>query len=188
MRDRGYTLVEVVIVVAILALIAAASWSLYQGGRAFGTRSAAAQFDAALAYAQALAANSGNGATMVFAQLRSTDGSAEPGFVLITYSGRPTSAGALVRAPLAPMTSIGDVREAKLGGVPFTIFLNGAGHASGMSGTVNTGTIIASDPGCPAGETSVVLAFSDSRETDTRTIACKTIVSGSPIALGTAAP
>jgi hypothetical protein len=188
MKQRGATLVELVIAAAIVVLITLATVRISQGARAYGTRSATSQFDAALAYAQALASTSGNGATLVFDRRLDGAGSAVPGFVLIIYAGRPTASGALRRAPMAPLISSGDVREAKLGGVPFTVFLNSAGHASGMTGTVTGAVVLRSDPGCPSGETRVVLTFSDPRTSDTRTIACNTAVAGAPVTIGTVAP
>ncbi|HLI94990.1 MAG TPA: hypothetical protein VKT72_02765 [Candidatus Baltobacteraceae bacterium] len=183
MRERGITLVEVVIVAAIVVLIAAASLWLAQGARAYGMRSATRQFDAVLGYAQALAATSGNGATLVFTSPASGDG-----FVLTVYSGRPDAPGAIHLAPMAPLTSAGNVREAKLGAVPFTIFLNGAGHASGTAEAVTPRTVLTSDPGCPPGESSIVLTFSDPRATDTRTITCNAAVAGAPVPVGTVNP
>lgn len=180
MSQRGNTLIEVVVVAAIVVVIAAAFQSLWQGARAFGTRSASAQVDAALSYARALSATSGNGATLVFDRRRSSDGTVLPGFVLTVYSGRPTGATALQRA-MPPVRSSGEVSEAKLGRVPFTIFLNGAGHAGGMTGAVFPGTVVASDPGCPSGETRLVVTFSDSRWSEKRTLACNLAAAGSPV-------
>jgi hypothetical protein len=151
-------------------------------------RSSVDQFDGALAYARALAANSGNGATMVFERRTASDWSDAPGFILTIYSGRPTSAAALARTALPPIVSIGDVDEAKLGGVPFTLFLNSAGHASAMRGAVLPGTILAGDPGCPSGESGIVLTFSDGRASDTRTIPCNSAVGGAPDGAGTIPP
>lgn len=186
MHERGTTLVEVLIAAAIVALIAAAFFMLSQGARAFGMRSAAEQFDAELSYAQALAAASGNGSTIVFDRRLGPGGSVLPGFILTVYSGRPTAAGAMRKAPTAPMQSAGDVSEAGLGEVPFTIFLNGAGHASGMAGVA--GAVLASDPGCPPGESRVVLTFSDPQSSYTRTIPCNAAVAGAPVTIGTVAP
>lgn len=177
-RQRGTGLIELVIAAAIAVLIAAAFWALPQGARSFGAASAASQFDSAIAYAQALAATSGNGATIVFDRRLPEAGSPLGGFTLTVYSGRPTAAGALKRAPMAPMTSTGDVQEAKLGSVPFTIFFDSAGHAGGMSGAVSPGTALARDPGCPAGETSLTLTFADPRTSSTRSVACGTPVAG----------
>lgn len=163
--QRGMTLLELVVAVAIAVLAAVAFVALNQGERPYAAQSSVQQFDAALAYADSLAATSGNGATIVFSP--SADG-----FVLTVYSGRPTSATALSEAHLAPLHAIGTVSEAKLGDAPFSIFLNGAGHASASSTAAAPGSIIASDPGCPAGETSVTLTFTDPRESITRTIPC----------------
>ena len=82
MHQRGTSLLEVVLVVAILVSITIAFWSQSQGARAFGMQSAASQFDGALAYAHALASNSGNGATLVFDRRSSGDGTEAAGFVL----------------------------------------------------------------------------------------------------------
>lgn len=146
-------------------------------------RSAAAQFDAALAYARALAATSGNGATLVFDRRTAADGTALPGFKLTVYSGRPTSAGALRSSSLPPVESGSDVSEARLGGVPFSIFLNGAGHASGMRGAASAAAAIATDPGCPSRESAIALTFSDARAADARTLACNTAAGGTPVAV-----
>jgi type II secretory pathway pseudopilin PulG len=181
MRQRGTTLLEVVLAAAIALTIAAAFFSLARGSRALGMRSALSQFDAALAYARALAAASGNGATLVFQRRTSADGTALPGFKLIVYSGRPAYAGALRSSSLPPIESGADVAETRLGSVPFTIFLNGAGHASAMSGAVSTGAEPASDPGCPAGESSVVLTFSDAHGSQLRSLPCDAAVGGTPV-------
>lgn len=146
-------------------------------------RSAASQFDAALAYARAVAATSGNGATLVFDRRTAADGTALPGFKLTVYSGRPTSSGALRSSSLPPVESVADVSEARLGGVPFSIFLNGAGHASGMRGIAPVEGAAASDPGCPSGESAISLTFSDARASGVRTLACNAPMSGLPVAV-----
>jgi type II secretory pathway pseudopilin PulG len=166
--QRGMTLVELVVAVAIAIVAAVALVALNQGGRPYAAQSSVQQFDAALAYAQSLAATSGNGATMVFAP-------SGDGFVLTLYSGRPTSTTALSEAHLAATHIVGSVVEAKLGGAPFSVFLNGAGHASAASGAVAPGSVIASDPGCPAGESSVTLTFSDPRQSVTRSLPCGSV-------------
>jgi prepilin-type N-terminal cleavage/methylation domain-containing protein len=185
MRQRGMTLLEVLIAVAIVVLCAAAGIGLAQGARAFGMRSSTGQFDAVLAYAQSLAAASGNGATIGFDKNVAPGGAALPGFVLTVYAGRPTAAGAMHQSSLAPLQSPGTVTEAKLGGVPFTIFLNSAAHASATVGTVTTASVLAADPGCPPGESAVVLKFADARSSDARTIPCNAAVAGSPVPLAT---
>jgi type II secretory pathway pseudopilin PulG len=173
-QQRGATLLEVLLATAIAIMIGVAAFGFSAGARALGARSAVSQFDAALAYAHALAANSGNGATLVFNRRISTTGAPLRGFKLTIYSGRPTSAGALQPSSLAPLESQGDVSERLLGAVPFAIFLNGAGHASALGGTISRSTLIATDPGCPSGETSVVLIFADPRSSEVRRLPCKT--------------
>ena len=164
--QRGMTLLELVVTVGIMVLVTVAFVSFAQGARSYAAQSGVQQFDAALAYAQSIAANSGNGATLVFAP------SAE-GFVLTVYSGRPTFANALGASSIAPIHATGSVSEAKLGAPPFSVFLNGAGHASASQGAVGPGSVIANDPGCPAGETSVTLQLRDPRTTVTRTLSCR---------------
>ncbi len=180
MRQRGFTLVEVAVAAAILAVAAAAFCGLSQATRTFGARSAITQFDAALSYAQSLARSSGNGATLVFDKRTLADGSAAPGFVLRIYAGRPTAAGALTSASVPPIDSVATVSEPVLGSVPFTLFLNGSGHASGMSGKIEAGTVLGADPGCPAGEASITLAFSVPALTAARTLPCSQAVAGAP--------
>jgi prepilin-type N-terminal cleavage/methylation domain-containing protein len=184
MGQRGMTLVELVVVVAITVVVATALVSLTQGGRAFGKQSAVQQFDAAVAYAQSLAATSGNGATMVFAQNTSADGTVLPGFRLTIYSGRPTSATAVSASSLAPITTIGDASEAVLGSPPFSIFLNSAGHASAAKGTVAPGSVITTEPGCPTGEQNVTLTFSDPQGDVARSIPCNAAIAGAPVTIG----
>lgn len=188
MSQRGTTLLEIVIVAAIGVLIAASFFTWPRGARTFAASSGAAQFDAALAYAKALAANSGNGATLVFGKRIAGDGAVLGGFTLTIYAGRPSGAGAMQIAQVPPMQFTADVTEAKTGGVPFTIFLNGAGHASAIATAVTPGTVIAADPGCPAGETALVVTLSDPRASAARTLACNAPVSGAATAVPSASP
>lgn len=183
-RQRGMTLLEVVVAAAIFVVAAAAFLTLTQGGRVYSGRSSLSQFDAALAYGQALAATSGNGATLVF----SAPTQVGAAFDLTVYSGRPTGASALRQGSLPMLHLPGSIFEAGLGGVPFTIFLNSAGHASGSRGAVSPGSVIARDPGCPAGERAIALTFSDSHGSRMRTIPCNTALAGVPLAIGTVAP
>jgi hypothetical protein len=187
-KQRGVTVVEVVLVTALLALLAAAGVWLSGAAQAYGMRSATTQFDSILAYAQALAAAGGNGATLVFDRRSGAQQSALPGFVLTVYAGRPTTAGAMQQAAVPPLISTAEVQEARLGAVPFTVFLNSAGHASAMTGAVTPEAVVASDPGCPPGESSVVLTFADPRAADARSIPCDRAISGAPISISTVAP
>jgi type II secretory pathway pseudopilin PulG len=166
-RQRGMTLIEVTISAAIAILMAAVLFQPANGSRSPAASTAAASFDAALAYAKSLAATSGNGATLVFAAA-----SPAPGFSLRIYSGRPTSSGALTGAPAMPISSTAAVVESALGPPPFSIFLDGSGAASGMRGALLPGQVLGNDPGCPAGETAIQLRFSAGPSIATRALPC----------------
>ena len=132
-------------------------------------RSSVTQFDAALAYAKAIAATSGNGATMLVAPRLPA------GFAITLFSGRPTARDALQPAGIAPFSADAAVAEATLGPPPFALYVNSAGRVSmAPSATFGTPPPLAAEPRCPsAGEW--VLAFTDGRGpkgTDVRRLTC----------------
>jgi prepilin-type N-terminal cleavage/methylation domain-containing protein len=186
MRERGMTLVELLIAVAIVAAIAGAIAFLSRGARPYAMRSAVVQFDAAYAYAVSLAAASGNGATIVLLPRNGV-----PGFSIAIYSGRPTSANALVPAPMPTMLADGDVREANLGAPPLALFVNSGGHVSieaGFHGA--TPAPLSNEPGCPQGG-AWSLKFSDPRTSQgagARSMPCAAAEPGTPVAIATVAP
>jgi prepilin-type N-terminal cleavage/methylation domain-containing protein len=178
--QRGYTLVEILVVAAIVVTMAAFGFAMAQGAHAFAMRSAAGQFDAAVAYARSVAADSGNGATIVFTPHVDSSGTALGGFAARLYAGRPNAGGPIVPLPMPAVTTEGNITEASLGDPPFTIFFNGTGQATGMRGTVSPAADIGNDPGCPATRSAMVFTISDSRATTTRTLACPNAVAGPP--------
>lgn len=109
MSQRGFSLLEAIIVAAIVATIAAFFFGS-AGSKPGAAHSAIEQFDAALAYARAVASASGS-ATMAFAP--------QNGATAITVAGVP------------PFTIYATVRDKTLGPPPFAIVLDAAGHASG---------------------------------------------------------
>ena len=79
--QRGFTLVELVVAVGIVALLTVAvtmSLALRPGA----LRATAASFDASFGTARAIAATSGNGATIVVAPRTDAHGNRLPGFTL----------------------------------------------------------------------------------------------------------
>ncbi len=180
MRQRGFTLIEVLIVAAIVITVAVFV-AAAQIARPFGMRSAVSQFDAAVAYARSLAAGSGNGATIVFTARTDGQGAALPGFIAQVYSGRPNSLGPVAKVSNGTFSSSGDITESTLGKPPFSLFFNGAGHASGITGAVTTSTDVNAEPPCPSGR-GMSFRFTDPRATDTRTLACTEPVAGPPAA------
>ena len=171
-RERGFTLLEVLIVSAIAITVALAGLSLTQASRPFSARSAAIQFDAAVAYARAVAASGANGSTIVFLA-----GTNAPGFVASIYAGRPSQPGALVRAPSANFTGTATLDEISLGSPPFSVFFDGAGRASAVSGDAVSSPDLAADPGCPAGG-SLSFDLRDARSRTTRSLPCAKPLAG----------
>jgi prepilin-type N-terminal cleavage/methylation domain-containing protein len=191
--QRGFTLVEVVAAVAILALLSAAVVAMSLAQRPGSLRVATSGVDASLAAARALAATSGNGATLAFAPRTDGRGNALPGFTLTVYRGRPNAADAVTPSTVSPLVSDADVRERALGAPPFAIFLSSAGDPSGQGGYPQfdargkaTFATLAGQPPCPAG--GFAFTFSGAHATQTRTLACRGAAVGTPMPLVTMTP
>jgi prepilin-type N-terminal cleavage/methylation domain-containing protein len=170
-RQRGFSLVEVLVVSAIALTLVGFGAALTRASHPFAMRSASVQFDAAIAYARSLAATSGNGATIVFLPRTDAAGIALPGFTARVYVGRPDAVGPIRAAEIPPLQADGSITEASLGVPPFSVFIDSAGHASGMTGTVTTATYLAGDPGCP-GSGTMAFRLSGTRASATRTLPC----------------
>lgn len=147
MRQRGFSLIEVTIAAAIVITIAAVVLGVSSNARPYALRSAATQFDAALAYGRAIAASSGNGATLVFAPREAG------GFSIAIYAGRPTAQGALHPSGIPPMVSDARVDVEGIGGPPFALFLSGAGNATLAASVLPTPAPGGSEPACPSSGT-----------------------------------
>jgi prepilin-type N-terminal cleavage/methylation domain-containing protein len=181
-RERGFTLVEIVVAVGIsvILLVAGGAWML--GMRPGALRNAADDFDADFAAARAIAGGSGNGATIAFLPRIGT-----PGFIMRVYSGRPTASGAVTTTNVMDVTSGATVSEATFGSPPFAIFLNSAGYPTGtgqypnVSGTSVSFPVIAQQPPCPSN--GIVLTFANAQgATATRSLQCNADVAGAATA------
>lgn len=174
--ERGFTLLELTVTVAIAAVFAVlAVWML--GMRPAALRHAVDEFDSALDVAHALAATSGNGATMVFAP-------SATGFTLRVYAGRPTQSNAVTPTNTFEVVSNATVAERTLGAPPFALFFDSAGRATGMAayppidarGSA-TFPAIAKQPPCPG--TGVLLTFTSPQgATETRQLDCAGVAVG----------
>lgn len=178
-RERGFTLLELVVAVGALSiLLAAGAWafSLHPNALAAGAN----DVDAALATARAVAASSGNGATVVFSPRRSSSGALVAGFSLRVFAGRPDGLGSVTPASTMPVLSDASIRERTLGTVPFALFIDSAGNASGTAnypqldadGTP-TFTVLSQEPPCPTGGFTLVLTSPSSGATQTRALSCR---------------
>ena len=161
MGQRGFSLVEVMITVAIFALFAAGAVELAAGAHPAAAASAATQFESAVTYARALAAAGPNGATLVVG----------PGALAI-YSGRPTAVAQLSPAPVAPVQFAGiAVSEATAGSGPLALFFDGEGRISVAAFSGTTPAPMPTEPPCPpAGRWEV--AFQDARFRALRDFGC----------------
>ncbi len=176
--ERGYTLIEVVVAVAIAALLLAAGGVWLLGMRPGALPQAAHDFDADLNAARALASSTGNGATIAFLPRSGHDG-----FQLRVYRGRPTAADAVRASNVMPLISDASVREATFGSPPFALFFSSAGAPSGIAAypTVRAdGSVrfapIAAQPPCPPGGT-IVLTFGNAQGAHaSRTLRCDALV------------
>lgn len=174
-RERGFTLLELVITLAILStLLAAGVWAFSLHPNALAA--SANDVDAAIATARAVAASSGNGATIVFAPRRSSGG----GFSMRVFAGRPDGIGSVTPASSMPVLADAGIREATLGSVPFSLFIDSAGNASGIAdypafnadGSARF-TLIPQEPSCPSGGFNLTLTSPSSNATQQRTLPCK---------------
>lgn len=193
--ERGFTLIEFLVVVCLVAILTFGIVTLTLARHPGELASAARSFDASLDAARAIAATSGNGATIVVAPRtqKTTQNTPLPGFILTVYRGRPTAANAVSATTVMPIVSDISVKEATLGSPPFAIFLSSAGHASGLAAYPSFDSsgnavfsAIAQQPSCPSG--SLTLTFTGPNATQTRTLSCHTLAIGTPQPVTTATP
>jgi len=175
-RQRGFTLLDVAVACAVVAILAVAAVAIGQAIRPSALRAALDGYDASLAAARALASSGGDGATLVFTPRFGPAGARLPGFLLRVYAGRPNDPARMHFGSSLPVIARADVTSPSLGTPPFSIFVNASGHASGRAGypaLAADGTprfsTITREPPC-AGE--IVLRFRTPTAEETRMIAC----------------
>ena len=174
--ERGFTLIEMTIVVAILAVltIGAGLWAM--GMRPAELRSTLDRFDSALAATRALAQSEGNGATLAF----------QPdarGFEMRVYRGRPNAVNAVFPTSVALEAAGVALREQTLGAPPFAIFVGSGGHISGIAHYppidahgIASFPAIAREPSCPPGGFSLSFTSANGARV-VRMLSCASIAS-----------
>jgi len=146
--ERGFTLLEVLIVVGIVAVLSIAAGAFALGQRNYEIKAASDRFDSLVDAARAIARSSGNGATLTVVK-----GAGGNGFVARVLSGRPNDVLAMNYAQIPALESRASIKETSDLNTepPFAIFVNSRGNMSAAAGWVypDSGTI-AQEPTCTA--------------------------------------
>ena len=184
-QQRGFTLIETVVTLGIVAVLLTAGGVWMLGAHPGALIGAADGYDAALASARAIAAAGGEGATLVFAP-RGARETPVAGFTLRVYRGRPAPGVGVQPTTAMPVTSYASVSEKTLGKPPFSIFIGASGHVSGAAAYPPAGADgdaafapIATEPPCPKGGFAIAFAAANGA-TATRRLACASSVSTAP--------
>jgi prepilin-type N-terminal cleavage/methylation domain-containing protein len=143
--DRGFTLIEIVIAVAIIATVVAAGVAVSLGARSFAVSTAAAEFDHLLDSARTIARET-QGATLVFAPDAYGDGTE----VRVLTSG-PN--GTLVATTMPIVRTRAAIEEATLGTTPFAFVVHASGSLGGRPGYRLGDSTASGEVGCPAAGT-----------------------------------
>lgn len=158
-RQRGFTLIEVMITVGIVSIVTAGSFSLAQSARSAAVATAAIRFDTLLDAARTTAHEFDRGATIVFARDATGDG-----FIAQLYRNRP-AAGPLVATTFPLLEARVGITESEVLGAPgFALTIHGDGAVAGITGYTATSSA-APETGCPAsGAFHLVFAYGGTKQ------------------------
>ncbi|HWT05163.1 MAG TPA: hypothetical protein VN224_05355, partial [Xanthomonadales bacterium] len=141
MREGGFTLVEIVIAVAIVAATVAAGFGISLGSRSLAVSTAAGEFDQFLDSARTIARDL-DGATLAFTPDAYGDGT-EVRVLAGGPNGQPT------RTTLPVLHARATIEEVEsLGKAPFAFIVHANGSLSGRPG-YRVGDTTTNDVGCP---------------------------------------
>jgi prepilin-type N-terminal cleavage/methylation domain-containing protein len=179
--DRGFTLIEVLIAVGLVALVAAGAVGATMSSRSMAVTTAAAGFDSLLDAARTTAREFPDGATIAF----TTDAYGD-GFIARLYQNRPGTDPLIASTIPAVEARVGITETQTLGKPPFAIALHVEGAIAGVPGNVLTGA--ATETPCPASGT-YHLTFAYAGFHADRDVPCRiTLGSTGPATLSTSAP
>ena len=174
-RDRGFTLIELVIAVAVIAMTAAAGIGISLASRSFAVAAAATEFDRFLDSARTMARDL-QGATLAFAPDAYGDGTE----VRLLTSG-PN--GTLVPTTLPVLHARVIIEETEsLGKPPYAFVVHANGALGGRPG-FQVGGIVGTEVGCPASGAFHFLMHTANASTD-RYVPCRVALAATgPVAL-----
>ncbi|MDB5092567.1 MAG: hypothetical protein JWO85_668, partial [Candidatus Eremiobacteraeota bacterium] len=180
--DRGFTLIEVLIAVGLVALVAVGAVGATLSSRSMAVTTAAAGFDSLLDAARTTAREFPNGATIAFTRDAYGDG-----FTARLYHNRPGTAP-LEASTIPAVEARVTLTETETLGIPaFAIAIHASGAVAGIIGPVTSGSAGAETP-CPAsGAYHLVFSYAGVRAE--RTIPCRiNLATTGPVTLSTFAP
>jgi len=156
LMQRGFTLLETIITVAIVAMLVVAGGAFAQAFHPYAASSSVARMSALLATARSVAASSGNGATLT---LTPAPNGAQTTVTL--YAGRPD--GGAFGPVVTTDTLDATVTSAGVTGSTFSLFVDSAGTGTASSWTA-TQAASSVEPACP-GPLDLTFAVSGGRAT-----------------------
>jgi len=163
-RQRGYTLLEWVITIGLMAVLLAAGGGFAYATRPYATRSAVSRVSALLVTARSVAASTGNGATLTFTA------AAENQTVVTLYAGRPNGGtfGTVLNTTTLPVA----ISTATIPATTFTLFIDSAGTGTASTWVLTSGTL-ATEPPCPG---ALDLTFASGGGSQTHALSCADMV------------
>jgi prepilin-type N-terminal cleavage/methylation domain-containing protein len=170
--ERGFTLPEVVVVMAILVLMLASIGVMTFASHPAQANAAALRFKSAVDAAKSLA-QAQDGATLYF-----TTQNGPANFRAQIYAGRPGNA---VAAEAPDIQANATVSEATLGNAPFALVFHAGGLVGGLPGA-SPGGAAASELPCPASG-SWTLTFSAGNDTRQVAVPCVVTVLNNGVAV-----
>gem|GEM_PF-1981112 len=146
--QRGFTLIEVLVVAGIIVLFAVAAGAFALGTRNYEIKAAGDRFDSLVDAAKSIARSSGNGATIAIVK-----GVGGNGFVARVLSGRPNDLASMKYVNVPALESNAGIKETTDLNTepPFAIFVNSRGNMSAIKDWIYPDSgAIAQEPSCTA--------------------------------------
>jgi prepilin-type N-terminal cleavage/methylation domain-containing protein len=179
---RGFTLVEVLIAVGVIALVAAGAVTVSASARSMAVSSAANRFDSLLDAARTIARESSNGVTIAF-----TPDAHGDGVIARLYQNRPGTEPLVASNAPALEARVSITETEALGAPPFALVIHATGAVAGITGNVLVGTAGPETP-CPgSGRYRFVLAYGGAHAE--RVVSCHVdLAANGPVSYASIAP